>query len=123
MCRCASHRPWHNADSYHILELDFDSLSLSEASPSASSSTAAPTQTASESDVITALRAQLSDSNAALDQLKSIIKDRLGESMGLGGSGEKDIKEEVIVRKDTKGKGVEGEERDDDSHYFEVRVC
>lgn len=38
--------------------------------------------------------------------------------MGLGSA--KEMQEEVVVKKDTKGKGVEDEERDDDSHYFEV---
>ncbi|ORY83596.1 S-adenosyl-L-methionine-dependent methyltransferase [Leucosporidium creatinivorum] len=102
-----------------LLQLDFDALSLSEPSPSSSSAPAASSShpTASESDIIQALRAQLADSNQALDQLKNIIKDRLGETMGL--SSAKEMQEEVVVKKDTKGKGVEGEERDDDSHYFE----
>lgn len=63
-----------------------------------------------------ALRAQLADSTQSVEQLKKIIQERLGDSMGLGSA--KEMQEEVVVK--GKGKGVEGEERDDDSHYFEV---
>lgn len=123
MSRCSLINPFRlTADPLNFAELDFDALSLSEPSPSSSSAPAPSSShaTASESDIVQALRAQLADSNQALDQLKTIIKDRLGETMGL--SGAKEMQEEVVVKKDTKGKGVEGEERDDDSHYFEVSL-
>nr|CRX79081.1 hypothetical protein ls5930a1_00124 [Leucosporidium scottii] len=96
------------------ISLDLSPTPSSSSAPAPSSSH----PTASESDIIQALRAQLADSNQALDQLKNIIKDRLGETMGLNSA--KEMQEEVVVKKDTKGKGVEGEERDDDSHYFEI---
>lgn len=86
-------------------ETDFDSLSLSPSAPAATATSSA------DADLIASLRAQLSDSTSSLLSLKKIVKDRLGASMGLDGA-----EEEVVVRK---GKGKEGEERDDDSHYFE----
>lgn len=104
-------------------EIDFDSLSLSAtAPPSTSTSTLTSTITnpysPTQEDLISALRVQLSDSNQALEQLKSIFKERLGESLGLGGSSEGEVPV-VVSKKDVSGKGKGSEERDDDSHYFE----
>ena len=57
-----------------------------------------------------ALRAQLSDSNQALEQLKKIYQDRVGVAK-VGGA-------EEVVPKGGADSG-KGKERDDDSHYFE----
>ncbi|MBZ6370708.1 MAG: hypothetical protein LBE44_02125 [Microbacterium hominis] len=73
-------------------ELDFDTLSLSSA-PNASSSEGAPpvpstssaaaTLDPSANDLIEALTAQLSDAQAANDQLRKIVRERCGKEMGL----------------------------------------
>ncbi|KAK4702088.1 type I protein arginine methyltransferase, partial [Phenoliferia sp. Uapishka_3] len=90
-----------------LLQLDFDTLSLSPNAPTGS--TSAPQQP-SESDLIDALRAQLSDSNQAFQQLKKLYQERVGVAQ-VGGA------EEVVAKGgDDNGKG---KERDDDSHYFE----
>lgn len=104
-------------------EIDFDSLSLSPA-PQADSSAVVPrTSSHEDGDVINALRSQLADSNQALESLKKIVKDRLGNEMGLADIAREDEKTIVhSLRENLKGKGKigkDGEERDDDSHYFE----
>jgi hypothetical protein len=118
-------------------ELDFDNLTLGEEAqndsgpaPGSSSSPDAAAPAREDRDLVDALRAQLSDSNAALEKLKAIMQERLGHSMGLN-----DVQSESSVTASPKapasassGKGkasAEGEtaaapERDDDSHYFEV---
>ncbi|KAK4050975.1 hypothetical protein OIV83_003104 [Microbotryomycetes sp. JL201] len=105
-----------------LLQVDFDDLSLSD--PVAStSSRAIETHTESlppQNDLVDALKAQLADAEQAMAQLKSIIRDRLGESMGLDQQAEVQA-EKAVVRPDSeKGKQIAGKpDRDDDTHYFE----
>ncbi|GAA5914385.1 hypothetical protein JCM8208_002831 [Rhodotorula glutinis] len=121
-----------------LLQLDFDSLSLSAASsssaPTASSSVSAPAPASastpsldpSASDLVDALRAQLSDAQAANDQLRKIVRSRLGGVMGLD---EAHNASDEAVAVDGKGKEKERGEGDDkkdgeavhkdDDHYFE----
>lgn len=111
-CCCAADCP---------TELDFDSLCLSASSsaPAAGPNSKIPEESA---NLIAALRAQLADSHQALDSLKRIVRERVGEEMGLNSGAE------VVVGGERKTRGVEaetgagegkGKERDDDSHYFE----
>ncbi|GAA5874422.1 hypothetical protein JCM8547_005395 [Rhodosporidiobolus lusitaniae] len=129
-----------------VLQLDFDSLHLSSTSPtpapaasSSSPSSGAPALAPpiastsssldpSASDLVEALRAQLADAQQANDQLRRIVQERLGGSMGLEEARKAGETEEVQVV-EGKGKGKEGEEKKvaeqgeavhkDDDHYFE----
>lgn len=107
------------ADIFSALEIDFDSLSLTEPT---SPTTVLSVPGGEDSALIAALRAQLADSAQAMDSLKKIVRSRLGDEMGLV-----DVvnDQSIIIKasgshnKHGKGKGVNGEDRDDDSHYFE----
>jgi protein arginine N-methyltransferase 3 len=92
-------------------ELDFDSLTLSDPTPSASSSsTAAPIQSnTSESEIVQALRAQLADSTQAVEQLKKLFSERVNVD---------GVKEDRAVV-DGPSDAHKGKARDDDTHYFE----
>lgn len=118
-----------NTDVDSPAELDFDNLSLG-AGPSGSS-TGAPApatavSTTDSNDLADALRAQLADSNAAVDQLKRIIRERLGDSLGLEAVRNEDTTQDVSVGRGKGKASGEGQkekpERDDDSHYFEVSL-
>ncbi|GAA6033815.1 hypothetical protein JCM8097_000355 [Rhodosporidiobolus ruineniae] len=119
-----------------LLQLDFDSLSLSgpSSAPAASSSSSAPALAPpvpstssldpSASDLVEALRAQLADAEQANAQLRRIVSERLGGVMGLEEARKAAEGEEVPV--EGKGKGKEGEVKEDgeavhkdDDHYFE----
>ncbi|GAA5822642.1 hypothetical protein JCM3770_002852 [Rhodotorula araucariae] len=118
-----------------LLQVDFDSLTLG---PTGASSTAplvssAPSSSSaggaldpSAQDLVDALRAQLSDAQAANEQLRKIVRTRLGGAMGLDEAASAD--EVVPVAADAKGKakeldGVETKDGEavhkDDDHYFE----
>ncbi|BGP18288.1 hypothetical protein JCM10213_008461 [Rhodosporidiobolus nylandii] len=118
-----------------LLQLDFDSLSLSAPAASSSSTSGAPalappvpssaspsTLDPSAADLIEALRAQLADSEQANAQLRRIVQERLGGSMGLEDA--RNAQEDVPVEGKGKAKEVvpEGEEGEavhkDDEHYF-----
>ncbi|GAA5844790.1 hypothetical protein JCM11251_002277 [Rhodosporidiobolus azoricus] len=124
-----------------LLQVDFDSLTLSAPAPTAtSSSTAAPgapslappiasssTLDPSASDLVEALRAQLADAEQANSQLRRIVQERLGGVMGLEEA--RKAAQSEVVEVEGKGKGKEGEEvkkevdgeavHKDDDHYFE----
>ncbi|GAA5922674.1 hypothetical protein JCM1841_001099 [Sporobolomyces salmonicolor] len=119
-----------------LLQLDFDSLSLSSgpSQPAGSSSTVAATPASppvssadpTAHDLVEALRAQLADSNAANEQLRRIVRERCGSSMGLEEIKAAQKDEEGVKVVVDKGKGKEGEPRkegeaahQDDDHYFE----
>ncbi|KAM0790111.1 hypothetical protein ACM66B_005437 [Microbotryomycetes sp. NB124-2] len=105
-----------------MLQVDFDELSLGNpvASTSAQAPQARPESTPSQNDLVEALRAQLADAEQAMAQLKSIIRDRLGESMGLDQQAEVQAEKAVVKQTSIKGKDSAGKpERDDDTHYFE----
>ncbi|KAM0747348.1 S-adenosyl-L-methionine-dependent methyltransferase [Meredithblackwellia eburnea MCA 4105] len=96
-----------------LLQLDFDSLPLSSPSPLPSTSTSsapAPstTLTPNQDDLVMALKAQLADSNQALNELKKLFRDRVGLP------DEVDV-DEKEVREEVKGE----KKRDDDTHYFD----
>lgn len=120
-------------------ELDFDTLVLSPSSApdASSSSSSAPAGLAppvpstsgpssldpSAQDVIDALRAQLSDAHQANDQLRRIVRSRLGGVMGLEDAAAAAAEEAAPV--EGKGKGKETDEdqgeavHKDDDHYYE----
>ncbi|GAA5999244.1 uncharacterized protein JCM10292_001696 [Rhodotorula paludigena] len=123
-----------------LLQLDFDTLVLSPSSApdaSSSSSSSAPAGLAppvpstsgpssldpSAQDVIDALRAQLSDAHQANDQLRRIVRSRLGGVMGLEDAAAAAAEEAAPV--EGKGKGKETDEdqgeavHKDDDHYYE----
>ncbi|GAA5864847.1 hypothetical protein JCM3774_004248 [Rhodotorula dairenensis] len=128
-----------------LLQLDFDTLSLGPA-PDASSSEGAPalappvpsTSSApagtnldpSANDLIEALTAQLSDAQAANDQLRKIVRERCGKEMGLevllgpGDGAAAAAADEPLPSLDG-GKGKAKAEDDgeaihkDDDHYYE----
>ncbi|GAA6014374.1 hypothetical protein JCM10207_005440 [Rhodosporidiobolus poonsookiae] len=123
-----------------ILQLDFDTLTLSDAAPapttSSSSSAATPgapalappvasssTLDPSASDLVEALRAQLADAEQANAQLRRIVQERLGGAMGLEEARAADEPVQVVSEDKGKGKGKEGEEGEarhkDDDHYYE----
>ncbi|TNY22426.1 putative arginine N-methyltransferase 3 [Rhodotorula diobovata] len=124
-----------------LLQLDFDSLSLTttDAAPSTSAGgLAPPVPTASSSsgaaldpsaqDLVDALRAQLSDAQAANDQLRKIVRSRLGGVMGLDEAANAADEPAVVsaaAADKGKAKEVDGEVKDgeaihkDDDHYFE----
>ncbi|GAA5906701.1 uncharacterized protein JCM6883_004560 [Sporobolomyces salmoneus] len=118
-----------------LLQLDFDSLSLSssaDASTSAHAGTSSSSPSAQDPtarDLIEALQAQLADSQAANESLRKIVRDRCGGAMGLDqvvGAQNGDEEAEVKASQDKgKGKGKEEERKDgeaahkDDAHYFE----
>ncbi|GAA5881257.1 hypothetical protein JCM16303_004866 [Sporobolomyces ruberrimus] len=115
-----------------ILQIDFDSLSISQSAEPSTSTASAPTTSSSQDptarDLIEALQAQLADSQAANDSLRRIVRDRCGGSMGLDqvASSSQNDEEAVKVRaSQEKGKGKEEDRKDgeaahkDDDHYFE----
>ncbi|GAA5821946.1 hypothetical protein JCM10212_005157 [Sporobolomyces blumeae] len=122
-----------------ILQLDFDSFTLSSSGPSqpgpaaasSSSSHAAANATSASDptarDLVEALRAQLADAQAANDSLRKIVRDRCGSSMGLNDVAQARADEEDLLVKaaEGKGKGKQEERKDgeaahkDDDHYFE----
>ncbi|KWU42882.1 S-adenosyl-L-methionine-dependent methyltransferase [Rhodotorula sp. JG-1b] len=124
-----------------LLQLDFDTLSLSsarnasssEGAPAAaappvpSTSSAAATPDPSANDLIEALTAQLSDAQAANDQLRKIVRERCGKEMGLEallGAGAA-AEEAAPMSEGGKGKAKAQAEDDgeaihkDDDHYYE----
>ncbi|GAA5846271.1 hypothetical protein JCM9279_005883 [Rhodotorula babjevae] len=119
-----------------LLQLDFDSLSLTAApaAPTASSSTTSsapvPAPSASldpsASDLVDALRAQLSDAHAANDQLRKIVRSRLGGVMGLdeaANAGDEPVVDGKGKAKEERGGDEENKDGEavhkDDDHYFE----
>ncbi|KAK4050337.1 hypothetical protein OIO90_005130 [Microbotryomycetes sp. JL221] len=107
-------------------EVDFDNLSLGNAVASTSSgvNVASVNDTSSQHELVDTLRAQLADAEQAMSQLKTIIRDRLGDKMGLDQAGAADgqVDKRAIVKQDLSGKGkqpADKPERDDDTHYFE----
>ncbi|KAI5481118.1 protein arginine N-methyltransferase 3 [Pseudohyphozyma bogoriensis] len=97
-----------------LLQLDFENLSLSSSTPSASAPAAS---TSEDQDLVSLLRAQLADSNQALEQLKKLYQSRANS-----GPLDTEVVESVQADKtvvDKEGAGDKGKERDDDSHYFE----
>lgn len=116
--RCVLEADMNSVD---CTEVDFDEMSLSDPAPSASTSQAA--HGPSQNELVEALKAQLADSNAAMEQLKRIIRERVGDSMGLDQTEQIQQEPVVNVSRSDKGKGVADKpERDDDTHYFEVSV-
>ncbi|GAA5986806.1 hypothetical protein JCM5350_005245 [Sporobolomyces pararoseus] len=112
-----------------LLQLDFDSLSLSSsAEPSTSApvtSSTSASQDPTARDIIEALQAQLADSQAANESLRKIVRDRCGATMGLDQVAESQEEESKVKLSQDKGKGKEEERKDgeaahkDDDHYFE----
>ncbi|GAA5977764.1 hypothetical protein JCM10908_005085 [Rhodotorula pacifica] len=126
-----------------LLQLDFDTLSLGAAPSAASDAPAAlappvpSTSTAvhatsaaldpSANDLIEALTAQLSDAQAANDQLRRIVRERCGKEMGLeallGNGAAAAAAEEVEVVSSSKGKAKAEDDGEaihkDDDHYYE----
>ncbi|GAA5853144.1 hypothetical protein JCM3766R1_005366, partial [Sporobolomyces carnicolor] len=130
-----------------LLQLDFDSLSLSGGGGGEPSSSAAGSSGASSSqqqqqqqqdptarDLIEALQAQLADSRAANDQLRKIVRDRCGGAMGLDqvavvDQRDEDARVKHAAASQDKGKGKEAAAaadvkpgqaaHQDDAHYFE----
>lgn len=89
-----------NTNGFHV-EYDFDVYPTSTGGQ-------VKVETATMSDIETALRAQLSDANEAITLLKSMVANQMGDAL-VPAEGE-------VVEK---GKAKDEEERDDDSHYFE----
>ncbi|GAA6019815.1 hypothetical protein JCM11491_000281 [Sporobolomyces phaffii] len=114
-----------------LLQLDFDSLSLSQPAEASTSGAARPSSSSQDPtarDIIEALQAQLADSQAANDSLRKIVRERCGGSMGLdqvADATERGEEEAKVRASQDKGKGKEAERKDgeaahkDDDHYFE----